>query len=101
NGNADHWYVRDSVAAGNQYGVYFSPYTITMGNQYFANDSFDGNSLASFGVAATDQMDSVVMNNVSTGFSPYGFYLEAVPSTVTGVAGGFLTNTPLENVWGE
>jgi hypothetical protein len=101
NGNADHWYVRDSVAAGNQYGVYFSPYTITMGNQYFANDSFDGNSLASFGVAATDQMDSVVMNNVSTGFSPYGFYLEAVPSTVTGVAGGFLTNTTLENVWGE
>ena len=100
NGIKDHWTIRDSNFANNGYGIYYAPYTSTMGNQSFTDISVAGNTIAGFGISTTDQIDSSTFKNVHTGFSPYGFYREPVLTTITNPI-GFLSNSVLTNVWIE
>ena len=100
NGVKDHWTIRDSNFSNNGYGVYYAPYTSTMGNQSFTDISVGGNTIAGFAVSTTDQIDSSTFKNVHTGFSPYGFYREPVLATITNPI-GFLSNSVLTNVWIE
>ncbi len=100
NGIKDHWTIRDSNFSNNGYGIYYAPYTSTIGNQSFTDISVGGNTIAGFGISTTDQIDSSTFKNVHTGFSPYGFYREPVLATITNPI-GFLSKSVLTNVWIE
>ncbi len=97
----DHQLFDKVAAANNLYGVYFAPYSSTIGNQLISDSSLVGNTLASVAVATTNQIDASTIRNTGTGFGPYGFYAEANPSNVGQQIGGFLTNTVFDNVAAE
>ena len=100
NGIRDHWSLRNVRLKNNGYGIYFAPYTTALGNQYVTNSDLTGNTIASVAVSSTNSIDSATFINDHTGFSPYGFYEETAPQTVSGPI-GFLTNSLLQNVWIE
>ena len=101
NGVKDHWSLDDMTLSNNGYGIYFAPYSSTIGNQVVQNSNVGGNTIASFGIATTNTIDSSLISNVHTGFEPYGFYYETNPSNVSGELGGMLTNSTLMNVYIE
>ncbi len=101
NGVKDHWSVRDATLSNNGYGIYFAPYSSTIGNQVLENLSLVGNTLASIGVATTNQIDASLISNVHTGFSPYGFYYEPNAGNVGNGLNNILTNSTLTNVYVE
>ena len=101
NGVKDHWAVRDVTLSNNGYGIYFAPYSSTIGNQIIENSSLVGNTLASIGVATTNQIDASLISNVHTGFSPYGFYYEPNTGNVGNGLNNILTNSTLTNVYIE
>ena len=97
----DHQEIHGLVSSNNGYGLYFAPYSETMGNQLIEDGGLAGNFIASVGISSTDQLDSSTLKNVHTGFGPYGFY--AVPSTpnVQVTNGGMVSNSTLFDVWTE
>ena len=101
NGVKDHWLLREDLLSNNGYGVYFAPYSSTMGNQLISDTSMVGNTIASVAVATTNQIDAATIRNSGTGFSPYGFYAEANTGNVSSRLGGLLTNSVLDNVAAE
>ena len=100
NGVKDHWILDHVTLSNNGYGIYFAPYSSTIGNQAIDDSVLVGNTIASIALSRTNQFDSSTMKNVHTGFGPYGFYLEAQPSNTTNPL-GFLTNDLFQNVWSE
>ena len=101
NGVKDHWAIRDVTLSNNGYGIYFAPYSSTIGNQIIENSSLVGNTVASVGVATTNQIDAALISNVHTGFAPYGFYYEPNPGNVGNGLNNLLTNSTLTNVYIE
>ena len=97
----DHQELHGLVSSNNGYGLYFAPYSETMGNQLIEDGGLAGNFIASIGITSTDQLDSSTLKNVHTGFGPYGFY--ALPNTpnVTVTNGGMVSNSTLFDVWTE
>lgn len=100
NGQGNHWSVYDSINNSNFYGIYLAPYTHTVGNQIITNTLYVGNTMASLAVATTNQLDSANITSSGFGFSPYGLYQEANPSTVTSPR-GFATNNTFVDVGAE
>ena len=100
NGVKDHWSLREVELANNGYGVYFAPYSNTLGNQVIQESALVGNTIASIAVSSTNQIDSSLLKNLHTGFSPYGLYLEPKTANV-GTPLTFLTNSTLMNVYIE
>ena len=96
----DHWEIQDSEFAGNFYGIYLAPGGDTFGNGVLRDVFPVGNHMASIAVASSNVLDSATLHNVHLGFSPYGFYREAKPGGGV-VLDGFISNSLLENVWGE
>ncbi|WP_428393665.1 hypothetical protein [Lichenicoccus sp.] len=101
NGIKDHWSLRDAVLTNNGYGIYFAPYSSTIGNQLIEDTNLAGNMIASIGVATTDQIDASLIKNVHTGFSPYGIYYEANTKNVSQELYTVLSNSVLMNVYIE
>jgi hypothetical protein len=100
NGIRDHWFVHHSVLTNNGYGIYFAPYASSIGNQDIDDTDMAGNTIASFGIAATDAIDGSTLTHIHTGFGPYGFYGEAAPTTVSNPI-SMITNTVFKNVFIE
>ena len=92
--------MREVELANNGYGVYFAPYSNTLGNQVIQESALVGNTIASIAVSSTNQIDSSLLKNLHTGFSPYGLYLEPKTANV-GTPLTFLTNSTLMNVYIE
>lgn len=96
----DHWEIEDSELTDNLYGVYLAPGSDTFGNGVLRDVFPAGNLLAGIAVSAGNTLDSATLRNVHLGFSPYGFYREAAARGGP-VMHSFITNSVLENVWGE
>ena len=101
NGVKDHWAVRDVTLSNNGYGIYFAPYSSTIGNQVIEDSTLVGNTMASIGVATTNQIDASLVSNVHTGFGPYGLYYETNTGNVSNGLNNILTNSTLTNVYIE
>ena len=100
NGVKDHWSLRDVVLSNNGYGIYFAPYSSTIGNQSIEDSSLVGNTIASIAVSTTNQIDSSILSNLHTGFSPYGLYYESNTSNTIRQL-NFLSNSTLINIYIE
>jgi len=96
----DHWEIQDTELTNNLYGVYLAPGGDTFGNGVLRDVILAGNLLASVAVAPGNMLDSATLQNVHLGFGPYGFYREAASGGERPI-GSFVTNSLLENVWGE
>jgi hypothetical protein len=97
----DHWEIQDSEFAGNFYGIYLAPGGDTFGNGVLRDVFPVGNRMASIAIASSNVLDFATLQNVHLGFGPYGFYREARPAAGGRMLDGFITDSLLENVWGE
>ena len=97
----DHWMIHKLTATNNGYGIYFAPFTSTMGNDVLSDVSDGGNTIASIAVSTSNQIDSAIMRNLSVGFNPYGFYREARTANITSQMTGFITQSELDYVFVE
>jgi hypothetical protein len=95
----DHQKIARSQAEYNWFGVEMAANSNKAGNQDLENNEFLAEGLSSLAAAWNYGIDSSIITNTHTGFSPYGYYREGAPygSSVT----GWLTNTQLNNVSGE
>jgi hypothetical protein len=96
----DHWVIEQCELSNNLYGIYLAPGGDTFGNGVLRDDHLGGNLLASIAIASSNVLDSATLQNLDLGFVPYGFYREPAPAGSVAL-GGFISNSLLENVWGE
>jgi len=95
----DHQKIARSQADYNWFGLEMAANSNKAGNQDLENNEFLAEGLSSLAAGWNYGIDSSIITNTHTGFSPYGYYREGAPygSSVT----GWLTNTQLNNVGGE
>jgi hypothetical protein len=79
----DHWEIHDSNISNNGYNVYFGKYSPVMGDQKFFAVNLDGATVASIGVASTDQADNTDWFGGHTGSAPYSWFKESKEANVT------------------
>jgi len=96
----DHQKILRSTADYNWFGVEMAANSASGGNQDFENNEFLAQGLASIAAAWNFGIDSSIITNTHTGFSPYGYYREGAPYGQSS-SSSFLTNTQLNNVGGE
>jgi hypothetical protein len=77
------------------YNVMFDDFAPVIGNQSFSNSDFAGATIASIGIAATNQIDSALLTEIHTGFAPLSFYKEPATPNVSLGLNGTLTNSTL------
>jgi hypothetical protein len=96
----DHQKILRSTADYNWFGVEMAANSASGGNQDFEDNELLAQGLASIAAAWNFGIDSSIITNTHTGFSPYGYYREGVPFGQSS-SSSFLTNTQLNNVGGE
>jgi hypothetical protein len=96
----DHQKILRSTADYNWFGVEMAANSASGGNQDFENNEFLAQGLSSIAAAWNFGIDSSIITNTHTGFSPYGYYREGAPYNQSS-SSSFLTNTQLNNVGGE
>jgi hypothetical protein len=96
----DHQKILRSTAEYNWFGVEMAANSDKGGNQDFQDNEFLAEDLSSLGAAWNFGIDSSIITNTHTGFSPYGYYREGAPYG-SSIQASFLSNTQLNNVGGE
>ena len=96
----DHQTIHDSTLQNNSYSLLLRNLTPIMGNLGIKDSGLNG-SVSSIGVEAGNQLDSATLDNVHTGFSPYGILVLPPPPTMTATGAGGVTASTFKNVWIE
>lgn len=89
----DHHKLRECIIQNNFYNLYWGPLNgQTTGNSIVRDCQLDGTTMASVGVAGTNQIVTALFSGNHMGFGPYAFLKE------TGAVTNFLINSKLDRV---